>query len=57
MIENLSIAVHAFVSRVSMSLSVDETLLPTHTSAHMQDHNDNKDERHSSLEKYTPHFI
>ena len=28
-IENLSIAVHAFVSRVSMSFSVDETLLPT----------------------------
>ena len=28
MIESLSIAVHAFVSRVSMSFSVDETLLP-----------------------------
>ena len=28
MIECLSIAVHAFVSRVSMSFSVDETLLP-----------------------------
>ena len=28
MIDNLSIAVHAFVSRVSMSFSVDETLLP-----------------------------
>ena len=27
-IESLSIAVHAFVSRVSMSFSVDETLLP-----------------------------
>ena len=27
MIESLSIAVHAFVSRVSMSFSVDETLL------------------------------
>ena len=26
MIESLSIAVHAFVSRVSMSFSVDETL-------------------------------
>ena len=28
MIHSLSIAVHAFVSRVSMSFSVDETLLP-----------------------------
>ena len=28
MIESLSIAAHAFVSRVSMSFSVDETLLP-----------------------------
>ena len=28
MIESLSIAVHAFVGRVSMSFSVDETLLP-----------------------------
>ena len=28
MIDNLSIAVHIFVSRVSMSFSVDETLLP-----------------------------
>ena len=28
MIESLSIAVHAFISRVSMSFSVDETLLP-----------------------------
>ena len=28
MIESLSIAVHAFVSRLSMSFSVDETLLP-----------------------------
>ena len=28
MIESLSIAVHAFVSRVSMSFLVDETLLP-----------------------------
>ena len=28
MIESLSIAVHAFVSRMSMSFSVDETLLP-----------------------------
>ena len=28
MIESLSIAVHAFVSHVSMSFSVDETLLP-----------------------------
>ena len=28
MIESLSIAVHAFVSRVSMSFSVVETLLP-----------------------------
>ena len=28
MINSLSIAVHAFVSRVSMSFSVDETLLP-----------------------------
>ena len=28
MIESLSIAVHAFVSRVSMSFSVDESLLP-----------------------------
>ena len=27
MIESLSIAVHAFVSRVSMSFSVDETLV------------------------------
>ena len=27
MIESLSIAVHAFVSRVSMSFSVDETLI------------------------------
>ena len=27
-IDSLSIAVHAFVSRVSMSFSVDETLLP-----------------------------
>ena len=27
MIESLSIAVHAFVSRVSMSFSVDETLM------------------------------
>ena len=27
-IDNLSIAVHTFVSRVSMSFSVDETLLP-----------------------------
>ena len=26
--DNLSIAVHAFASRVSMSVSVDETLLP-----------------------------
>ena len=28
MIKSLSIAVHAFVSRVSMSFSVDEMLLP-----------------------------
>ena len=28
MIESLSIAVHAFVRRVSMSFAVDETLLP-----------------------------
>ena len=28
MIESLSIAAHVFVSRVSMSFSVDETLLP-----------------------------
>ena len=28
MTDSLSIAVHAFVSRVSMSFSVDETLLP-----------------------------
>ena len=28
MIESLSIAVHDFISRVSMSFSVDETLLP-----------------------------
>ena len=28
MTDNLSIAVHAFVSSVSMSFSVDETLLP-----------------------------
>ena len=28
MIDSLSIAVHAFVSRVSISFSVDETLLP-----------------------------
>ena len=28
MIDSLSIAAHAFVSRVSMSASVDETLLP-----------------------------
>ena len=28
MIESLSIAVYAFVSRVSMAFSVDETLLP-----------------------------
>ena len=28
MIESLSIAVHAFVSRVTMSFLVDETLLP-----------------------------
>ena len=28
MIESLSIAIHAFISRVSMSFSVDETLLP-----------------------------
>ena len=28
MIDSLSIAVDAFVSRVSMSFSVDETLLP-----------------------------
>ena len=28
MIDSLSIAVHAFISRVSMSFSVDETLLP-----------------------------
>ena len=28
MIDSLSIAVHAFVSRMSMSFSVDETLLP-----------------------------
>ena len=28
MIDSLSIAVYAFVSRVSMSFSVDETLLP-----------------------------
>ena len=28
MIDSLSIAIHAFVSRVSMSFSVDETLLP-----------------------------
>ena len=28
MIDSLSIAVHTFVSRMSMSLSVDETLLP-----------------------------
>ena len=28
MIDSLSIAVHAFVSRVSMSFLVDETLLP-----------------------------
>ena len=28
MIDSLSIAVHAFVSRVSMSFSVDETVLP-----------------------------
>ena len=28
MTDNLLIAVHAFVSRVSMSVSVDETLLP-----------------------------
>ena len=30
MIESLSIAVHAFVSRVSMSFLVDETLLSFH---------------------------
>ena len=30
MIESLSIAVHAFVNRVSMSFSVDETLLPSY---------------------------
>ena len=28
MTDNLSIAVHAFASRVLMSLTVDETLLP-----------------------------
>ena len=28
MIDSLSIAVHAFVSRVSTSFSIDETLLP-----------------------------
>ena len=28
MIDSLSIAVHVFVSRVSMSFSVDETLFP-----------------------------
>ena len=28
MIDSLSIAIHAFFSRVSMSFSVDETLLP-----------------------------
>ena len=28
MIDSLSIGVHAFASRVSMSVSVDETLLP-----------------------------
>ena len=28
MIESLSIAVHAFISRVSIPFSVDETLLP-----------------------------
>ena len=28
MIESLSIGVHAFVSRVSISFSIDETLLP-----------------------------
>ena len=28
MTDSLSIAVHAFVSRVSMSVPVDETLLP-----------------------------
>ena len=32
MIKSLSIAVHAFVSRVSMSFSVDETLLPRYVS-------------------------
>ena len=29
MTDSLSIAVHVFVSRVSISVSVDETLLPT----------------------------
>ena len=28
MTDSLSVAVHAFVSRVSISVSVDETLLP-----------------------------
>ena len=28
MTDNLSVAVHAFASRVSMSVSVDENLLP-----------------------------
>ena len=31
MIESLSLAVHTFVSRVSMSFSVDETLLPNNS--------------------------
>ena len=33
MTESLSIAIHAFTSRVSMCVSVDETLLPTNICA------------------------
>ena len=36
MIDSLSIAVHAFVNCVSMSFSVDETLLPNEKLSNLQ---------------------
>ena len=38
MIESLSIAVHAFVSRVSMSFSVDETLWKVRVKSYLYVH-------------------
>ena len=49
MIESLSIAVNAFVSRVSMSFSVDETLLESNSdyksTATCNPHSDHSDEK------------